>query len=890
VAELDKVELFGVDLPPELKESRLTDAYVTLRLRPAAKDEDDDESSESNGDTDADTLPADAAFDRLLPAQKRVLIRGWAAIQAARGTSQERRSIPEYERTKDGDFRLLHPEEQIVLAAEWRRKMPFVITLRNCPDGKLPSPEQFPTQIGNEIGNPTPQWVQRLLHAGHGLILIDGIDEVSKQNHRELFGSIKRLCEAFPKNYFVLTTRPHAITGVRFEDLSFIATEVEPLEDNDRDLFIQHWFLAIASKLSLSAAKTQDLQQDAINLTKFISQTPWLAQLATTPLYCAMTCALFRHRRGTLPQGLRAMCETLCEMTVDRRDRERNLPLNTFPAEFGKLTYEQKKLLLRRLACHFVLAEKSTIQFPDAVEQVKKTLAGMLQRSERDAQAIFDGLLVRSGMLRLASEAKEDKPAIVEFVHNTFKEFLAGEQLADEANAGFLVKRLSDETWRRVGLFAIAAGTAKYQNDVLRELLQGIPEPLPKNKKKKAMTDIEIANTPRGKAIYVYRCGVLGNEWQSDVKERLTRLAKELFPPRTVTEAEWLSSAGNDVIPLLDVPVNENAFVVNACVRTLRLIGTPEAIKALAKYKATIHANVLAELAMVFPLTELTGIKWYLDRGFSLPVRVCGRVTELRIIDLSPNLKKLNLRETAIGNVMQLQHLIKLESLNLRGTAVVDVSPLQNLAQLQLLDLDGTAVTDVSPLQHLIKLESLDLRKTNITDVNPLQQLKNLKTLFLQRTAVVDISPLQHLTKLESLAVSVTAVADVSPLQHLKNLKDLYLSDTKITDVSPLQHLIKLETLDLRGTAVTDLSPLQYLKNLKYLYLSDTKITDFNPLQHLTQLHLLDLDGTKITDVSSLQHLKKLKRLSLFNISNVDLTPLHALVEEKGLIIYTDDD
>ncbi|HEV3437906.1 MAG TPA: NACHT domain-containing protein, partial [Gemmata sp.] len=446
VAELDKVELFGVDLPPELKESRLTDAYVTLRLRPAAKDEDDDESSESNGDTDADTLPADAAFDRLLPAQKRVLIRGgagcgkttlvrWAAIQAARGTSQERRSIPEYERTKDGDFRLLHPEEQIVLAAEWRRKMPFVITLRNCPDGKLPSPEQFPTQIGNEIGNPTPQWVQRLLHAGHGLILIDGIDEVSKQNHRELFGSIKRLCEAFPKNYFVLTTRPHAITGVRFEDLSFIATEVEPLEDNDRDLFIQHWFLAIASKLSLSAAKTQDLQQDAINLTKFISQTPWLAQLATTPLYCAMTCALFRHRRGTLPQGLRAMCETLCEMTVDRRDRERNLPLNTFPAEFGKLTYEQKKLLLRRLACHFVLAEKSTIQFPDAVEQVKKTLAGMLQRSERDAQAIFDGLLVRSGMLRLASEAKEDKPAIVEFVHNTFKEFLAGEQLADEANA-----------------------------------------------------------------------------------------------------------------------------------------------------------------------------------------------------------------------------------------------------------------------------------------------------------------------------------------------------------------------------------------------------------------------------------------------------------------------
>jgi hypothetical protein len=298
VAELDKVELFGVNLPPELKESRLTDAYVTLRLRPGEDDDDDDdEPSSAHDETIPETVTAEQAFDRLGSQSWRLLIRGgagcgkttlvrWAAIQAARGTSRERRIIPEFEHTSDDDIRLLMPDEQAAIATDWRRRMPFVITLRNCPDGKLPAPEQLPAQIGNEVGSPPPQWVQRLLHQGQALILVDGIDEVSKFSHVELFKSLKRLCEAFPKNYFVLTTRPDAVSGVRFEDLDFVPSEIEPLEEGDRELFVRHWFQAIAEKLKLPAKQAQALQLEAASVTKQISQTPWLAQLATTPLVC----------------------------------------------------------------------------------------------------------------------------------------------------------------------------------------------------------------------------------------------------------------------------------------------------------------------------------------------------------------------------------------------------------------------------------------------------------------------------------------------------------------------------------------------------------------------------------------------------------------------------
>src|SRR5262249_24633687 len=152
-----------------------------------------------------------------------------------------------------------------------------------------------------------------------------------------------RLCVAFPKNYFVLTTRPDAVSGVRFEDLGFVPSEIEPLEEGDRALFIRHWFQAVAQKLKLSSRQTDDLRAEAEDLTRQIAGTPWLAQLATTPLNCAMTCALYRAQSGSLPQGLRAMCETLCEMMVDRRDRERKLTLANFSASYATLDYLQKK-------------------------------------------------------------------------------------------------------------------------------------------------------------------------------------------------------------------------------------------------------------------------------------------------------------------------------------------------------------------------------------------------------------------------------------------------------------------------------------------------------------------------------------------------------------------
>ena len=819
VAELDKVELFGIDLPPELKRSKLTDAYVTLRLTPSDNIDIDDNDDIINEDN-SNTVTAEVAFDRILPVNKRILIRGgagcgkttlirWVAIQAARGT--ENKIITEFEYLANQEIRILQPEEQTHIAANWRRKMPFIIALRNCPDGKLPTPDLFPTQIGNEIGNPTPQWAQRLLHAGNGLILIDGIDEISKQNHLDLYNSIERLCSIYPDCYYIITTRPHAITDVRFEDLGFVAAEVEALDDKDRDLFIKHWFIAIARKLKLSMSEVNALDQESAILAKIIAKTPWLAQLVTTPLYCAMTCALYRHSNGTLPQSLRAMCETLCKMMVDSRDRQRKLPVDTLSATYGTFSYEQKKLILRKLACYFVLAERSSIPVPDAVEQVRKVLSGMLHRSENDAGQIFESLLVRSGLIRLAAESTEDKPALLEFVHNTFKEFLAGEQLAEEANASFLIRRLVDENWRRVGLFAISAGSAKYQNEIMKSLLDDIPSPLTKDKKKKTMSDVQMANTPRGKALFAYRCGFNGNEWSPDVKERLSKMTKELFPPKSLTEAEWLASAGNDVVPLLSVKTHSNGFIVAACIRALRLIGTTEAYQALEQYKSDDRHNVLRELIRVFDISELKGIQNVFLREHYLPPEVAAKFSDLSIIQHLTNIFSLSLDNSGINDISKINSFKRLYNLNLNNTRVTNISPLIGLKQLRNLYLGNTHVTDISSLQHLVMLKNLSLTSLTIVDFSPLALLSELTSLYLSATNIVDLTPLSKLSKLQLLSIWKTNIIDLSPLSALGELKELDISFTNCIDLSPLSNLTKLKQLDIQGISKIDLSPIQHL-------------------------------------------------------------------------------
>lgn len=131
---LDYMQLFGIDVPREAKEYSLSVAYVSLQLADDEATEDREAANDEPGDSVPTILSAEEVFDSLRPGAGRLWIRGvagcgkttllrWAAVQVGKS-----------------DVKAVTRAN----AEAWRHRIPFIIRLRDYPDGHLPRPSAFP--------------------------------------------------------------------------------------------------------------------------------------------------------------------------------------------------------------------------------------------------------------------------------------------------------------------------------------------------------------------------------------------------------------------------------------------------------------------------------------------------------------------------------------------------------------------------------------------------------------------------------------------------------------------------------------------------------------------------------------------------------------------------
>jgi predicted ATP-binding protein involved in virulence/Leucine-rich repeat (LRR) protein len=898
---LDKVELFGVDISPEARRNLLTEAFVLLNVSGPAEDE-------------AGLRSFEAVLDGLPPRAGRLLIRGsagggkttllrWAAIQAATAGDDRREDRGLWERSDDvpRPFDRMAPgdgEERARPGSGWRRRIPFLILLRKCQDGRLPAPDEFPGAMAREVSQPPVDWVASILKAGRGLVLLDGVDEIPNANRSAILDEIHAIIAAYPDNHFVLTTRPEAVPVGWLDGLGFREAAVSPMSVHDTARFIRKWHDAVARKLARGGRPTSDLEDLASDLLAKLHENASLAPLASNPLLCAMICALHRERYAKLPEGLRELCEALCHMLLHRRERESWLDWTQFPQAYRELSYGQKRGIVQELARFMVLEDRSALPAEAARAQVARVLQRIPGRTPDDAPVVLDSLVERSGMLREAS------PGSIDFLHNTFKEFLAGERFADQAHVGLLAKRvLADDptaaTWRRVALFAVAGGDPSFSfaSDFVREVLDLPPAPPadPGKKPRRPRKEDPI----RARNLFALQCRAVATYLDRDLIERLDGLLTELFPPRTLPDAEQLATCGDVAVPHLKRRPRIKAREAAASVRALRLINTRQAHEVLQQYLGDDRLSVMVELAQaVNPLT-IPAVQELMRRGEALPDGIREQVDDLSplsglaglqaldlrgtaVVDLAPlsglsGLRTLDLRYAPVANLVPLSGLAGLQALNLRGTAVVDLAPLSGLGGLQALSLRNTKVADLAPLSGLGGLRSLDLRVTEVHDLAPLSGLSGLQTLDLGGIKAADLAPLSGLTGLQALDLEVVAVHDLKPLSGLAALRTLNLRGTAITDLASLSGLTALQVLNLRGIAVSDLAPLSRLAGLQVLNLIRTEVVDLAPLSGLAGLQVLELEGTAVSDLTPLSGLTGLQALNLRETAVSDLGALSGL-------------
>jgi Leucine-rich repeat (LRR) protein len=810
--------------------------------------------------------------------------------------------------------------------ADWNRLVPFFIRLRDYQGQGFPQPEAFAEKITPMGAGETPDgWVREVLRRGDGLVLVDGVDEMRREEREGMLDALKELTELFPLSRFVVTSRPPAVDELAWpawrawlQEARFAESWLAEMLWPQIETFVGRWHDALCQVIADRDEKRQ-VAQNREAAVRLLQREAALRRLAATPLLCAMICALYQRQGDHIAPERLELYKSCVEMLLWERDRKH--PRRKVPAlaDYHQFTKDQLLRLLSHLAYWMMDEGASAV----SQERVVGQFSGYLPNLGLDAglgDPAFEYFNERASMW--------DRPAagLVEFRHRTFQEYLAAGWAMQQDKVGALAERAANTQWRETIVLAAGRGTPAQSWALLQAILA-------------RADDADEGDTWRYLLLLALDCLETCSELpEASQWQEVVARARAVFPPYSREEAEMVANGGSYAVDLLAYDPDYPEEIADYCIQALAAIGGDRALDALAAYanderwrvqraigdawsqfEAQRYANrvlagcealslsaLLCDLSRLRLLPNLTQLTLYLGGTAVSDLGPLAGLTQLTRLDLSgtavddlgplaglTQLTQLALWNTAVGDLGPLTGLTQLTQLKLGDPAVSDLGSLARLTQLTQLDLSGTAVDDLGPLVGLKHLRQFELRYTDVNNLEPLAGLGELTRLDLWGTEVSDLKWLAGLTQLTQLDLDLsvdrdlggTAVGDLGPLAGLTQLArlNLGLNGTAMGDLGPLAGLTQLTQLDLDlgGTAVDDLAPLAGLTQLTQLDLdlSGTAVDDLAPLAGLTQLTQLSLMGTAVGDLGSLAGLTQLTQLDLRGTAVGDLGSLAGLTQ-----------
>ena len=490
-------------------------------------------------------------------------------------------------------------------------------------------------------------WVARQLESGRALVLIDGLDEMPQEHRETVRRWIDSLVAEYPNSRFVITSRPYAAKEGWLTSEGFLDAELQDMTTPDVHAFIGHWHEAVKEGVQTIEEK-DELDELSEALLKTVKSNRAIHRLATSPLLCAMLCALHRERNEDLPSR-RTLLYQACIDVFFRRDRERRISF----IDYCEIKDDRsKQVLLADLALWMLRNGWSTVRLDVADERLERAVRRLRDQlpdvNGCDARRLFTE---RIGLLRYP------EPGQLDFPHRTFLEYLAAEAALDEGALGELIRNAADDQWGETIL--LAAGLAKAPD--AERLVLGIAKAGDPGVVRRL-----VKGTDDRARLYLLAARCLdavvrfpeGSSIETAVQERL----KSVVPPGTVAQATELARAGDMAVSYLAYNPDWPQRTLNACVRTLSLIGSVASLSCLTEYLKSVPGGGFSEY--------LSCLKHAPDV-----------VAHLQVVDPGFDGTTLNLTITRVSDVSALAGLTSLQTLDLSYTPVSDVSALAGAHQ-----------------------------------------------------------------------------------------------------------------------------------------------------------------------------------------------------------------
>nr|WP_042185720.1 NACHT domain-containing protein [Kibdelosporangium sp. MJ126-NF4]CEL16844.1 putative large ATP-binding protein [Kibdelosporangium sp. MJ126-NF4]CTQ91928.1 putative large ATP-binding protein [Kibdelosporangium sp. MJ126-NF4] len=822
---LDSLELFGVDTRRYKPQVSVTVAYLSLSVT----------SGEEN-----------LRVEHALKDSSRTLVRGpagsgkttllqWIAVNAAR------HSLPE-------------------TLARWNNKVPFLIRLRRYPDGDLPQPQDMVAANAAPIAGQSPEaWAHTLFDTGDALLLVDGVDELRPERRPKVRKWLADLLTAFPGVHVIVTSRPSAAEPHWLKD--FRSLVLEPMTPSDVSAFCRRWHAAIRE-----GDHPADLDDYETALARHLESRRHLRTLASSPLLCALLCALNLDRHKQLPPDRMKLYEASLDLLLERRDAERGVPA----AQDIQLDTKAKVTVLQHLAWWLTLNGRAEASVDEAVMQVERAISRMPDVST-DAEPTLRYLLDRSGVIR------EPVVGRIDFVHRTFQEYLAGKQAAEEHLTDFLVRNAHLDQWRETVVMGAGHAAVPLRNHLLNSLLD--------------RADREQRHARRLRLVAA-ACLDTAHTIAPEVIDRVDDALQNLVPPRRKNEARSLSLVGDRLLRKLPTSLDGlTPAQASASVRTAAFVGGQEAMRLLSGYASEPHDDVQRELATVW--------RYFPPEQYAAEV--------LADAPLRKGFIEVNQIEHAI-HLNQLRHLNKVSIDVCDDREVSDLGFLSGIAHLNWFAANISGAVDLRPLAEHRGLMGIDLSPkhghpvgldilhrfdslvvlalplpNDIRDLDLVRGLPSIKVLqLLSCYGLEDMSALVDMPALQSLLLRwADQLPQIRLPASVANLALYLINELTLTDIVPV--LPQLRQLSLYGCpTVADLAPLAE-SGIAKLDLLDCPVTDLRPLLEMPSLRDLTLHTSQPVDFSPLTDFTKPLRISVTAAQVERIPPLGSNVTVKVL-------
>jgi hypothetical protein len=328
------------------------------------------------------------------------------------------------------------------------RDIPILLYLRDHADAVTANPAVSLAALarmtlGAVAREEPPGWFEQQLREGRCLVLLDGLDEVARQEDRaQVSAWAEAQVRQYPGNDFVISSRPQGYRSAPVEGATIV--QVCGFNASQAGAFVHGWYPAVErhSTGSTGPEVAELAVRGAEDLLQRLERAPALYDLTASPLLLTMIANVHRYR-GALPGSRADLYAEICQVMLSRRQNAKNLA--------QPISGDKKEAVLRGLAYTMMKGRVSDLSRTDIFTAIQPALQRISHSVTPDgfiADATSNGLLI------------ERETGQYAFVHQTFQEYLAAAYIRDNGLARDLAVSASDDWWAETVLLYAAISNA----------------------------------------------------------------------------------------------------------------------------------------------------------------------------------------------------------------------------------------------------------------------------------------------------------------------------------------------------------------------------------------------------------------------------------------------